>query len=288
MVITGTLRYSHPSDELGSLAAVTVDSGTANATYGASNLLDYTGEGVGQPALSNTTAAISFQLDFGSAKTVAAMLFWHNLDAGGVITIKANSSASWASPPYTTTVTALAKRGDSRTVKLVKFPAQTYRYWLVMLPAGNSVAPGLKLQVYSQARSLTGHGSGNTGKTYLWNAVRTNRQIGIDHATAFGFHWYYDLQVGAESFTGPIVVSDADALRLVAWHEATGGRALTLFVPDSNTTEAWLARISLGPTPMALSKGPFVSEMNQQYGAPNYTTITLTAEDMTAGGPEWS
>jgi hypothetical protein len=149
------------------------------------------------------------------------------------------------------------------------------------------VPPGLKFQWYNLISRLSGNIVG-TGQQFAWNGHRPNSQYGIDLATQYGFHWTYDFMAGSETRSGTLAVTDTDAEALRFWHQATGGRALTMFVPDSDSAEAYLGRIALGPAPANLSTGQFTSTLDMQAVERNYNTIQLSVEDMTAGGPEWT
>lgn len=287
-VITGILGYTLPTDEIGSLATVTVQAGGPAATgYGVTYLTDFTDANLGRPCLSTTTQ-MSLQADFGSAKSVQSIIIWHNLDAGSTLTIQANATASWGSPSYSATITILAKRGDGRFVKVYIKPNQNFRYWLIKSPT-NSVNPGFKAQFYLAYRTFTGisNGAVGGGQQFSWGTRRPNAQFGIDLTTDYDFHWVYPFDVGAESITGPIILSmaDLDALRFA--HQATGGRRLQLFVPDSGSAEAWLTRMTLGPAPYANSQGLYTSILDPQLAGPLHNVVQLSVQDMTAGGPEW-
>jgi hypothetical protein len=179
----------------------------------------------------------------------------------------------------------LPRRQDGRTIKLAKLLSQTFRYWLVTLPT-NSVPPGLKLQCYSQARALDG--LSGAGQYFPLGSTRPNYQFGIDLPTDAGFHWHYNFDIGAEVKSGDLKVSNTDLDKLRAWQQATGGRALTLFMPDADSAEVWLSRMALGPAPMNTSPGPFQSLLSPRSISPGCSLVTLTLEEVTAGMPEWS
>lgn len=282
----GALRYTHPDDEVGQFATVTVEGGTAETGYEATYANDFTPANIGHPARSSSASALNLQLAFAAPQRLKGFGFWHSTDENLVITFKGNSSASWTSPPFTGSVTALAKRGDGRTRKLAALLDQTYKYWLIELPTNASVKPGLKFQAYSDVRAFSGYNA-DQNQHFQWGMHAPNAQLGIDHPTAFGFHWHYNLGVGNEALTGPLAVRDSDVAALKEWHQATGGRALTLFMSDSDLAEAFLGRIALGPALNNASGGAFVSVLDVQQVAPDYNVVTLSIEDMTAGGSEW-
>lgn len=283
--ITGILRYTLPVDNAGSTPTVSLLTGTLATGYGLTYLTDFTDVNLGRPTLATTTT-LTVQLDYGSATTLAGILVWHNLDDGLTMTIQGSNVAGGGSPAFTATVVVLAQRGDSRKRKLFIPLAQSYRYWVVKSPT-NSVAVGFKVMPYFTVRSLIGLGTNSGGQQFSWGARRPNAQQGIDLATLFGMHWAYNFQVGAESLTGPIALSDTDLEAFKYWHQATGGRALSMFQPDSGSAEAWLTRMTLGPAPYSLSTDQYTSVMDAQLASPRHNIVTLSVEDMTAGGPEW-
>ncbi len=277
--MTGTIRFTLPSANLTPL--VSVQSGVSVSGYAPQYAVDFSAANLGRPCLASGFN-ISLQCDFGVSTFLAGLLLWHNGDDNLTFTIKANSTPSWGSPPFSETVVALPRRGDGRTVKLWKSVGASYRYALIVFPT-NSIPPGLKFQWYNVISQLTGDLSGS-GQQFQWNSHRPNSQYGIDLTTQFGFHWIYDFMAGSETRTGTLAVTDADAAVIRFWHQATGGRALTMFVPDSNSAEAYLGRIALGPSPAAFSTAQFTSTLDVQAVDKNYNTIQLSIEDMTAGG----
>lgn len=285
--VTGTLRYTLPTDNLGSSPTITLLTGTLASGYGLTYLTDFTDVNLGRPTLATTTT-LTVQLDYGSATTLAAILVWHNLDDGLTMTIQGSSVAGGGSPAFTATAVVLPKRGDNRKRKLCIVLGQSYRYWVVKSPT-NSVAVGFKVMPYSNLRSLVGLGtSGNAGgQQFSWGSRRPNAQLGIDLATMFGVHWVYDFGVGAEAIQGPIALSDTDLEAFRYWHQATGGRALSMFVPDSGSAEAFLGRMAIGPAPFATPVDTYTSVLDAQL-LPRYNVVQLAVEDMTAGGPEWT
>src|SRR6185369_1741454 len=71
-----------------------------------------------------TTAAESLTFDLGSAKAAAALVICeHDLKSGDTLTLKANSSNSWGSPPFTQAITW------SSGIIVQTFSTQSYRYW---------------------------------------------------------------------------------------------------------------------------------------------------------------
>jgi len=282
--MTGVICYTLPSSII-IPSVVSVQSGVALSSYGPNYAVDFTGGNLGRPCLASGFN-ISIQCDFGVSTFLHGLLLWHNGDEDLVFTIKANNTPSWGSPSFEETIVALPKRGDGRTIKLWKLVNGNYRYALIVFPT-NSVPPGLKFQWYNRIYSLTGD-AGGSGRQFQWNSHRPNSQYGIDLTTQFGFHWSYDFMAGSETRTGTLAVTDDNAQALQFLHQATGGRSLIMFVPDSDSQEAYLGRIALGPSPGALSSGQFTSTLDIQAVDKNYNTIQLSVEDMTAGGPEWT
>lgn len=279
----GAIRYTLTTDVLIPVA-IGIPVGASATGYGPEFCIDFSNSNLGRPCLA-TGAVITLQFDFGAAVSIAGLAIWHNADDGLTFTIAANSVASFGSPPYTSNLTVLPRRGDGRTIKLWKSIAQIYRYVQVTFPT-NSIPPGLKIQFYKNIRQLVG--TANDGDQFQWNSHRPNVQYGIDLSTSLGFHWVYNLNAGAESRTGTLMLTNiVDMKSILFWHQNTGGRGLVLFVPDSNSAEAYLARIALGPSPGALSSGAFVSTLDTQV-MENHHLVTLSVEDMTAGGPEWT
>lgn len=283
--VTGILQYTLPTDNAGSTPTISLLTGTLATGYGLTYLTDFTDANLGRPTLATTTT-LTVQLDYGSATLLAGILVWHNLDNGLTMTIQGSSVAGGGSPAFTATAVVLPKRGDNRKRKLFIPLAQTYRYWVVKSPT-NSVAVGFKVMPYFTVRSLVGLGTNAGGQQFSWGTRRPNAQLGIDLATLFGMHWVYNFQVGAESISGPIALSDTDLEAFKFWHQSTGGRALSMFQPDSGSAEAFLSRMALGPAPYSLSADQYTSILDAQLINPRHNIVTLTVEDMTAGGEEW-
>jgi len=78
-------------------------------------------------------------VDLGAATEITLVgLFTFNLTAAATVTLQGHSSDSWGAPTYTNTL-PIATDADGRVLeRLVWFPAQTLRYWrLVVADAAN-------------------------------------------------------------------------------------------------------------------------------------------------------
>jgi hypothetical protein len=73
----------------------------------------------------SATLIPSLEIDLGSALAVdTVILADHNLSSTAVVTLAANSSSSWASPPYELDILSAANTDPS-----VDYISETYRYW---------------------------------------------------------------------------------------------------------------------------------------------------------------
>lgn len=102
----------------------------AKAPYGKPCLLDHDRDSAYRS--SGLTSPETITIDLGSAQTAKAIvLLDHNFTSGATITLKANSSDSWAAPAYSQ---ALTHNSDI----IVYYMNQTYRYWRIeVTDAGN-------------------------------------------------------------------------------------------------------------------------------------------------------
>lgn len=72
-------------------------------------------------------------VDFGAAVTVdAAAMAGHNLTDAGVARIEANSSDSWAAPPFSRSL------DPARDPSFVTFPQQSYQFWRFYFDDGSN------------------------------------------------------------------------------------------------------------------------------------------------------
>jgi hypothetical protein len=135
-------RYQYPSDNEVPNATLALGTGSTAVGYALSAL----GDGSLSDGWGSTVATLNtILMDFGGATKALKWISFHNhnFDAGLTITIEANSSNSWTSPPFSATVTVPTVRADGRGQDFVWLnagQATGYRWWRVSLPSTNSVA----------------------------------------------------------------------------------------------------------------------------------------------------
>lgn len=135
--------WQKPTDDLVSLATLSLPTGTAAAGYALSDLSNR------NPAFGlHLSAATTFYIlvDFGGSLTKALKFISfhnHNFDAGIVLTIQGNASNSWGSPSVDSTVTVPAAAGDGFPTDFFWLNANqnsALRYWRIGTTTTNSAA----------------------------------------------------------------------------------------------------------------------------------------------------
>jgi len=226
-------RYCRPSDIVNSVAGNPTHNGTlsTDATYGLANLYD---GNPAKPTKWTTTTALRLVWDFGSPAQALDAVFLpnHNLDAGNVIRLQANTADAWGAPPLdqALTVPAVDLDGHCRPLwwDLSGLTSQTYAFWSVSFPA-NSVPFQIGQLSLVAALRLWSRGLFRD----LRRAVR--RQYIPALTTPMGSKNYYDLNVRARAWQGAILASDQDLADLEALLDDAHGPVFPWYlVPNVN------------------------------------------------------
>lgn len=231
-------RYAAPIDDLCQTDALTVVGSAEDAAYPAENLTD---ENPAKPAKLTTTSG-NFVIDFaGTVTAKGAALLYHNIDAGVTVTLQANSSDSWGSPPFSETFTIPALLEDGWTVSpWIEFDAVTYRFWRLLFSGTNTYPISVgRLCIVTEFREAWAAAA---------NDVRWGVQEDEDHGlielpTELGVETIYPLGGKRRRFSGELALQDATTAEFIGLVRRAGGRELSwLLIPDAAVNDTWVVR----------------------------------------------
>jgi hypothetical protein len=99
-------KYFRPSDNIASAGTLTMDTGSADATFGLTRLYD--GSLTSPLKITPSAGVVAFKWDFGgSTRDIAALVIAnHNLPATATIFIQGNATDSWGSPTFSQALAA--------------------------------------------------------------------------------------------------------------------------------------------------------------------------------------
>jgi len=280
--MSDTVRYAWPSDNIAPSATVTVQAGSAATGYGPTYLTDLSDVNLGRPALASGSN-ISFQLDFGSAVSIVAVVLWSNADASLNVRWQGNSSAVWTSPAMDAALAILGVRPDGYYYRIWKSLTGVtgyapYRYYLLKIPT-NSVPPGAKLLCLTQLRTFN--------RNCSWGVKQPETQSRVQLHTDGGARWAYDLQAVRRSleltFEFP---NDADRAAVRAWLQAAGVKPIVI-LPDPTLNDPWITYYT-GPSLGQAQDGLASVAFDPTLQFIDLAQFSLAFDELTAGGPEWS
>lgn len=262
--------YARPSDNVLSGATISVNTGTEDPDYLATNINDLHPE---KPAKLTTTSG-SWVADLGSAKQVdLAAIIHHNLDAAIAVTLQGHTANSWGAPTLSTAFTIPARLNDQYTVNIwldltVLFPSavnRTFRYWRLNVTGVNSAALFVGEWRLEGTRRTFGTRDIKRGSTRMW------RRPAILHETELFVRRAYDLGVTIRTVTVDVELTDPVLADLETWYrDAQGIIKPFLIVPNSSETDAWLV-------------GFTNQERPYRRLAPGYHTATIEFQELSRG-----
>jgi hypothetical protein len=270
--------YCRWSDNLARTAGKTVNTGTEDAGYPASNLSDDLPQ---RPAKLTTTAG-SWLFDCGTE--VAPELFCvihHNLQSGSTAWLQASASTSFTSPALNIAVPIIAANADKFPVNLkvdlkLLYPFtldRTYRYWRFVV-AGNSVPVAVgEIVLSAKRRDLT-------VRNIKRGSDRLLRRPAVIHDTELLVRHAYDLGTTIRGCSVEIQPSDATLKEVETWfRDATATRPFIIipYYPDPT-----------GGYSSALDDDPWlVTFLNQDQPYKrefrNYNTLTIPFQELSRG-----
>jgi hypothetical protein len=277
--------YFHPSDEVASDATVTVQTGTEDSAYPATNAVDFTPALIAAPAKVDETTGI-WQGDFGAAQRVDFVLLWSNFDAGVTAFFRMSDSSTFATTPVDAAFTIPARRADGYARKvwidvrsISGYSTTGRRYFRVGASSASAEPIGIKVMAFSQVRQLS--------RDVQWGREDDEQQIAVVMKTDAGVRWGYDLASAPRVLRGSALLSDTDAEAVREWFRACAGVVTpTVIIPDPLVNDAWLVYWS--PAGFSIESPSLVVARHQTKRAFTDANQThLAFEEVTAGDPEW-
>lgn len=229
---TPYFHYALRTDEVGASAVPALASGTPDAEYPVTNLVD------NNPARPfKATGAWRVTWDFGTPRPIQLVALIHHNFAAGLagVQFQMNGAADWSAPAFSQAFTVPPYQEDGFPVNLhldLQATTPTYRYASLTAPV--SAAVGLCL-MYTAVRGLPGHLALGAGEDEAHPLIE-NR---TDAAVSTFFSWGTRLR--ALHGETPQSVAASEAIR--AWNRSTRGRFDPfLILPHLEDDEAWFVR----------------------------------------------
>jgi hypothetical protein len=230
-----------PSDDVTANATITVQAGTEDSDYPATNLAD---TNPAKPAKLTTTTG-RWVFDFGSAQTIQLVaLIHHNLDAGLTVKVQANATDSWGSPSLDTAITIPTLPEDSYPLNPwldLSGSVHNYRYWAIYVSGTNSAAVAIgKVCLIATKRSLT--------RNIQWGSAEREERPAVEHRTVYGVSTVYTLGPRLRAVTGMIRANQTALSELLALERDADHRGTPfLFILDPAVNDALYVRWASPP-----------------------------------------
>lgn len=236
----GRARYGHYSDNVAPLATVSVQSGSGDPDYPATNLNDLV---VARPAqLTTTTGAFVFAFPAQQRVDLVAIPH-HNLSAGLEVRIQGNATDAWGAPSFNRQITIPAYREDGLPpgawLDLTIQPGYVqagFQYWRLVI-VGVNAAPIKITEVVLLATMRT------LNPNISWGVQLPEDRPIIENLTDYGVSTIYDLGVTVRKLDGEVDTTDAGRAAITSWWRDCRGRARgCLLIPDEDVNDAWFVR----------------------------------------------
>lgn len=234
--------YNLPTDDVGGNATITAQTGTADADYPLTNLVDTNPAKPGK--LTTTTGRIMF--DFGSARSIDLVALIHtNLTAGLSVKVQANATDSWGAPSIDQAITIPTVPADSYPLNpfldLTGISPRSYRYWAIFVSGTNSAAVAIgKVCLIATKRSFT--------RNIQWGCEEMEVRPTVEHQTTYGVSTVYPLGPRMRYVGGMVRANQTAAAELLALERSAKHRATPfLFVLDPAVNDALFVRWATPP-----------------------------------------
>jgi hypothetical protein len=236
----GRALYGHHTDNVAPNATVTVNTGTEDATYPGSNLVD---RNPAKPAQLTTTTG-SWVLDFGAAQRVDLVLLpMHNLTAGLEVRVQMHASNSWGSPTVNALIVIPAYREDGMPIgswvdltAAGGYSTGGFRYLRLNVVGTNAAAVKVgELLALKLKRTLNPNIS--------WGISEPEERLVSGTQTDGGVEIVFDQGVTLQKFRGSLDTTDAGLAAVRSWwRDCRGPVYPSALVPDEDVNEAWVVR----------------------------------------------
>lgn len=150
-------------------------------------------------AIFDTAKAGEIVIDLASAKEIDSIfIFNHNFTSSVSVSIQANSSDSWGSPPVDETITYASLD------MVLEITSETYRYWRLVVDdstrSANDIAIGEVVLGLQDELS----------RNFLWDFAKNTQYNNIVHETVGGNIWTYSLFKRRRWLTSFVKMSESE------------------------------------------------------------------------------
>lgn len=277
--------YFHPDDNVAPDATWSVQTGTEDSAYPATNAPVVTPDLIASPAKLEETSG-AWLGDFGSAQRMDLMVLQGNFDAGATVRCQLNAANSWAGPTVNALFTIPAARADGYRRKVwidlrsaSGYSAAGFRYVRIVATTASSNPIGIKVWLFETVRQLS--------RDFQWNVETGEQHVGIVMKTDAGVRWGYDLASAPRTLVGQALLEDSDAEAVREWFRACAGIVTpTVIIPEPTVNDAYV--VFWSPNGFSIESPNIV--VAKQANTRQYTDVNLTRlafEEVAIGDPEW-
>ncbi len=256
------MRYTRGSDII-TVGTVTVDSGTADTDYPASNLIDLKPN---VPAKLTTTTG-SFLRDLLTDTLVNYVLITHHNLSIIEVRLQGNATNTWATPSVDIVLTIAAPYLDLFPVSvgvdletLVPVAAtRTKRYWRIKIVGTNAAPVSIgEWTLFSATRTLD----------VLWGDVHALGRPDVFHETEVGVQHVYDIGTTVRGYGCEVICNSTVKTEIETWFRSTQGRTKPVLIIPDNFAEPMLMRMNR-PTFTYSDKDPQVVSASLEFAELN-------------------
>lgn len=244
-----TFYYTRPSDNLLNTATISVNTGTEDPEYPATNINDLLPE---KPAKLTTNDG-SWVADLGSAQRVDIVGIIHpNFDAALSVFIQAHTSNAWGAPSLSQAITIPARHADLFPVNpwldlktLIPLDAnRTFRFWRLFVSGTNSVPVSVGEWRIENTRRDFGV------RNISWGSTRSWKRPAIVHETELYVRRSYDLGTTIRTIEVQMQATDSVLSDIDAWFRGARGVVTPfLIVPYYNENDIWMVSFTNSDRP---------------------------------------
>lgn len=234
------LLFQKPTDNIAAAATLSVDTGTEDAAYPATNLVDLN---PAKPAKLTTTTG-SFVFAFPAPVNVDLVaLIHHNLDEGLEVRIQGNAANVWGAPTLDELIVIPPYRSDGFPINpftdLTGIVGRTFEFWRLEIVGVNSVPVQIgEVWLGATKRQLT--------VNIRWNYEENDDQPLIEHVTDFRVKTVYSYGVSIRRLVAQVTTTDGGAAQLYDWWRACRGRANPMLIAiDADVNDCMMARFNM-------------------------------------------
>jgi hypothetical protein len=230
-------RYALPYDDHIAFTHPVFTGSAEDSDYPASNWND---NNPAKPGKLTTTSGW-WEFDMLAAVPVAAFaLVYHNLSSGlSGVSLQANSSSSWGSPPVDLSITIPAWTEDGWSVSPWIAVNETYRFWRLNVSGTNAYPLSVGRPVFLSALR-------DFGRDVRWgSAIEEVDQPIIEMATEGGANNIANIFSPQRTLSGEFDLIDSELSQFSTLYRAVANRAKPwLLIPDASGAEAWMVRFA--------------------------------------------